>query len=57
MTSDRDDQVANPKRTQVESESDEPTEQEHDPHQQPWRKVAREVRDAVENADGPLEGH
>lgn len=59
MTSDRDDEVANPKRTKIEDESDlaETTEQEHDPHDQPWRKVAREVREAVANADGPLEGH
>jgi hypothetical protein len=68
MTSDRDDEIANPKRTKVEDESDlaestndTPPEQkqdsEHDPHDQPWRTVAREVREAVENADGPLEGH
>ena len=60
MTRDRDDEVANPKRTKVDDESDvtESTkDSDHDPHDQPWRKVAREVREAVENADGPLEGH
>lgn len=29
--------------------------EQHDPHDQPWPKVAAEVRNAVDQADGPLE--
>lgn len=58
MTGHREQSVANPDRTHVDDE-DELREQEAnknaDPHDQPWSTVAKEVKEAVENADGPLD--
>lgn len=62
MSSHEDRTVANPDRTHVD---DDPTRRErdedvhetrdrHDPHDQPWPAVAKEVKQAVEDADGPL---
>jgi hypothetical protein len=50
--------VANPERT-VLDEHGQPhgADEQHkssDPHDQPWPEVAREVKEAVEHADGPL---
>lgn len=61
------DEVANPDRTRIDDEDplsqgqpggDEDvhqTRQRHGPRDQPWPAVAKEVRQAVEDADGPLE--
>jgi hypothetical protein len=54
-------EVANPERTQVdgaEPDADDDvheTRQRHDPHDQPWPAVAKEVKQAVDDADGPLD--
>jgi hypothetical protein len=68
MTGHEEHNVANPERTQVDSDVieesvvDEPTEDHNrprgdrrDPHDQPWPEVANEVKRAVEDADGPLD--
>jgi hypothetical protein len=61
MTEQRERPVANPDRTQVDedevtqSESTQHQTKQRDPHDQPWPKVAAEVRRAVGEADGPLE--
>jgi hypothetical protein len=62
--------VANPDRTHVDDDGqmaqeaahhdegeDEvhETHQRNDPHDQPWPAVAKEVKQAVEDADGPLD--
>jgi hypothetical protein len=65
---DRDsDEVANPHRTQVDEQdqlttgrptpdaADEGRRPRRDKHDQPWGEVAEEVREAVEEADGPLD--
>ncbi len=53
-------EVANPNRTRIDdddelSQGQTPQKPRHDPHDQPWTKVAEEVKTAVEDADGPLD--
>ncbi|HEY1570346.1 MAG TPA: hypothetical protein VGG05_03315 [Pseudonocardiaceae bacterium] len=61
MTNHDDTTVANPDRTHVDDDPTRPerdvdvheTQEDHGPHDQPWPAVAKEVRQAVHDADGP----
>jgi hypothetical protein len=57
MTGRREQPVANPDRTHVDDGDELQRQQDNkhaDPHDQPWSAVAKEVKKAVEDADGPL---
>lgn len=62
VTEQKKDMIANPDRVTIDEEEElretEPAESKENPppapHNQPWPDVAKEVREAVEEADGPV---